>query len=89
MHLEQVLDQCIDLIQRQFSRGVGIKHGGVVNMLLLAGQDGLDHQALNVDVGHLQGRELWWERSNKRWVEPAAIDEAWYFDTAAMWEIGD
>ncbi len=53
VRLEQVIDQRVNLVQRQFGGCVRVKHRRVVNMLFFARQDGLDHQALYVDVGAL------------------------------------
>src|SRR5216684_2251027 len=53
MRLEQIIDQRMYLIQGQFSRGMRVEHGCTIDMLFLARQYRLDHQALYIDIGHL------------------------------------
>src|SRR5262245_13047510 len=54
---DQVVDQRPDLIEAQLGGGVRVEHRGVVDMLTLAGQRGLDGQRLYVDVSlHQRGQ---------------------------------
>lgn len=51
---EQVIDERVYLIERQFRGSVGIEHGSVIDMLFVARQYRFNHQPLHIDIAHLQ-----------------------------------
>lgn len=53
---DQIINQRPDLVKAEFGCGVGIEHGGVVDMLALARERRFHSQFLDIDVGAHQGR---------------------------------
>ena len=51
VRLDQIVNQVPDLLQAQLGRCMRIEHGGVVDVLALAGEGGFDGQRLHVEVG--------------------------------------
>lgn len=53
MRREQIVNQLIDLVQRQLRRGVRIEHRRVIDMLAVACQRRLDNEPLHSDIAAL------------------------------------
>ena len=64
MRLDEFVHEELDLIRIQLRRGVRIEHGGVVDVLPLAGQRSFYRKRLYVDVGLHQRRQLRGQRSD-------------------------
>ena len=87
MRCDQVIDQRVDLIQIQLSRRVWVEHGGMVDMLALTGQRGLDRQRLHIHVGLHQRGQLRRQHADLGRLEAVLVDQAGYFDTAALRQV--
>ncbi len=48
MGCDQLIDQRPDLVETEFCGGVGIEHGGMIDMLALAGEGGFHDQRLTL-----------------------------------------
>ncbi len=68
---------------------MGVEHGGVVHVLPVAGQRGLDRQRLDVDVGLHQGSQLWRQGPDRGRLDPVGIDQARHLDTGALGQVVD
>ena len=55
---DEVVHHLADGVHVQLAAGMGVQHGGLVDVLLLAGAGSLNGQQLHVDVGHVHGRAL-------------------------------
>jgi hypothetical protein len=68
---------------------VRVEHGGVVDVLALALQDGGDGQLLDVDVGAHQGRELRRQGADAHRLHAVGVDQAGDLDAAAVGQAVD
>ena len=68
---QQLVDELLDLVERQLGRGVRVEHRGVVNGLAAPGQRRGDGQALDVYVGLDQRGEVTRQRSHGTGLDPA------------------
>ncbi len=57
----QSVNKLADMVRVEFGGGVGIEHGGVVDVLALASEGGFDGQGLDVDAGLHQGSKPRWQ----------------------------
>jgi uncharacterized protein (TIGR03083 family) len=80
-----VVHQPPDLVQVELRGGVRVEHGGVVDMVALAGQGGLDRQRLYVDICQDQRRQVRGEQANMRGLDSVSIHQAGNLHTASLW----
>ena len=79
----------VDLIEVQLGGGVRVEHGGVIDVLALAGQRGFHRQRLHVDVGLHQRRQLRRQRPDVRRLQAGPVDQARHLHAAAGGQVVD
>ena len=89
MSLDELVAHLDDGIDVQLGAGVGIQHGGKVDVLLLAGAGGLDGHELAVDVSHVQRRALGGELTYAGGQDAATVDQTGNLNTGLLGEVGD
>src|SRR5436190_20732871 len=77
---QELVDEVVDLLERQLCGGVGIEHRGVVDVLEIPGQGGLDGESLNIDVRLDQGGELRRQGAEGLGPDPARVRNAGHLD---------
>ena len=67
---QQLVDELLDLVERQLGPRVWVEHGRVVHRLAAAREGRLDGQALDVDVRLDEGGEMPWQRADRTRLDP-------------------
>ena len=88
---EAVVDEGGDVGEVEVGGGVGVEHGGVVDVVVVAGEGGFGDEGPDVDVGLDEGGELGGQVADVGGVDAVAVDEAGDFDAAVLGdlEVGD
>jgi hypothetical protein len=73
---EELVDEVGDFLQRQLGRGVRVEHGGVAGVVAAAGDDRLDSQFLDVDVGLHDCRKLGRQPADPGRLDAIVVDQA-------------
>src|SRR5690606_11279085 len=77
--LNKLITHGPDLRQGELRGCVWVHHGGVVDILALAGKECLNSELLDVDVCADMGRELWREVTDIRGLDALLVYEAGHF----------
>src|SRR5438552_177009 len=85
--LEQLVDELVDLGERQLGAGVRVEHGRVVDMVAPAGQGCLHCQRLDADVRLDQCGQLRRQRPDGFRGDSARVCEARHLDAALRREV--
>ena len=59
--LYEVVHKAADLIDGQFAPGMGVQHGGLIDVLLLPGESGIYGELVHLDLPPIQRRRADWE----------------------------
>ena len=81
MGLNEVVHQLDNGVRVQLAAGMGIQHGGLIDVLFLPGHGGFDGQQLHLDDGHVQGGTLHWQAARPARMYPHAVNEAVHLHT--------
>mgnify|MGYP006310274103 CR=1 FL=1 len=87
--LDQVVAEASYLIQGEFARGVGVEHGGVIDVFAFAGEGSFDCEELGVDVCTVEGGELFGQLADVSWLNTIAINKGRNFDACLRRQVGD
>ena len=89
MRLQEVVHEPADGLEVEFGGGVRVHHRGVVDVLAVAGEDGLHGQLLDVDVGAHHRRELQGQLADVGGLQAVLVHEAGDLDAAAFGQVLD
>jgi hypothetical protein len=74
IRLDQHVHQLLQLIWGKLGGGARVQQRGVVDVIAFAGEGGFDGVGVDVDVGLLQGGELWRQRPDVGGLDGVAGD---------------
>src|SRR5690606_1992270 len=86
---KQIVDQRADLLQVQLGGRVRVQHGGVIDVLALAGDGGFNRQLLDVHVRAHERGQLGRNLAHAGWLDAVRVDEARHLDAAALRQLVD
>ena len=89
MSFKQVIAKGDDIIDRELGGGVRVKHGGLIDNFLFAGDGGLDGEELRVDVGTVHGGTDFGQIPHNGGQNAAFVDKTGNLHAGVMREIGD
>ena len=87
MRFNQVVYECPNLVKAEFGGGVGVEHGGVVDVFTLATEGGFYGEGLDIDVGLHHCGKVGGQGADFGRLDAAFVHQARDFNTAALREV--
>lgn len=58
VRFDKVIYKAANLVDGQICTGMRIKQSGLIDVLLLTGESGIDHKLMDTDLTHIQSSQL-------------------------------
>ena len=89
MGFDEIVAHADDVVDTKLRGGMGVEHRRLVDVFLFQGQRGFDGDEVDVDVGAVEGGELFGEGADMASLYAVDIDQAGDFHNAVGGQVGD
>lgn len=86
---DQIVYQCVDFFDFQYCGGVWIYYCGVIDVIVIFGEDCLCEQCLYVDIGLYQCCQMCWQCVYFGWLDVVGVYQVGYFYIVVLRQVVD